>query len=754
VAVAITTTAALCSLPALANAATMITVTSTADSGSGSLRAAVVAANSGDTVFLPASPSHYTVSSGEITIAKAITIQGAGASSSVVDAGGTSRVFHVTSGVPSAATVTFQDLTITGGTTTSSPGGGGVLADHGNLVFTGVAVSGNAANVTGTANDGGGGIYDNDQNITLTNSTVSGNTASVTGNPTSANSGGGGIYQNGHDITLTNSTVSGNTASATGSSVSRVGGGGIYQDGFQTTLTNSAVSHNMASVTGSSGDVAGGGGIINDGSAVLLNGTTIDHNTANVASVASASRSGGGGVLDNGAGPVYVNSTISDNTTNALASPTNGGGGVATENVTMWQATNTTIAGNSASAATGGGVMDSDSALKFKSSMIAQNSSGAGGANCAGAGATTLSSQGYNLADDVANSCQFTAPTDIITATPGLGPLADNGGSTQTRALLAGSAAIDKIPLASCTDQSSPTPLAVATDQRGVPRPQPAGGNCDIGAYEVGNADLALTASASPPALIVGQHSTLSFRLTNAGPAPATNATLKVTLPPGLAFVSGSPSQGSCAAGAPGATCALGTIAAGGSVRVTIVVAAGAAGSLTASGTATASETDPTPSDNTASVTVSASPPGGTGGATPPNVTNATQSNTRWRRGDQLARFTKTRKKTPIGTRFSFTLNQPASVSFDFTQQLRGRKVKGKCVAQNKKNRKQPACKRTVSQGTLGFNAHAGVNTVSFQGRISASKKLKLGRYTLVIRATNAAGQRSAPRSLSFTIVK
>ena len=36
----------------------------------------------------------------------------------------------------------------------------------------------------------------------------------------------------------------------------------------------------------------------------------------------------------------------------------------------------------------------------------------------------------------------------------------------------------------------------------------------------------------------------------------------------------------------------------------------------------------------------------------------------------------------------------------------------------------------------------------------TASKKLPLGRYKLVIFATNAAGQRSSPKSLSFTIVK
>jgi hypothetical protein len=137
----------------------------------------------------------------------------------------------------------------------------------------------------------------------------------------------------------------------------------------------------------------------------------------------------------------------------------------------------------------------------------------------------------------------------------------------------------------------------------------------------------------------------------------------------------------------------------------------------------------------------------------PPGVTSASESNKSWRPGNTRATFTR-KHKPPIGTTFSFKLNEPARVSFAFTQRVGAREVKGKCVAQTKNNHHKPACKRTVTHGTLTFTAHAGMNKVVFQGRISASKKLKLGRYTLVITATNAAGQSSKPRSLSFTIVK
>jgi outer membrane protein assembly factor BamB len=135
-----------------------------------------------------------------------------------------------------------------------------------------------------------------------------------------------------------------------------------------------------------------------------------------------------------------------------------------------------------------------------------------------------------------------------------------------------------------------------------------------------------------------------------------------------------------------------------------------------------------------------------------PTIANPIQSNSTWSEGNKLATFS--RKKTRIGTTFSFTLNEQASVSFAFTQQVGGRKVNGKCVAKANKNRHQPSCKRTVTRGTLTFTGHDGTNKVSFQGRISASKKLPLGRYKLVVIATNAAGQRSSPKSLSFTIVK
>jgi hypothetical protein len=139
---------------------------------------------------------------------------------------------------------------------------------------------------------------------------------------------------------------------------------------------------------------------------------------------------------------------------------------------------------------------------------------------------------------------------------------------------------------------------------------------------------------------------------------------------------------------------------------------------------------------------------------TPPVLANAAQSKRRWREGGQLTIFSPKHRLSQPGTTFSFTLNERANVSFAFTQQVGVRMVNGRCVVGTKENRYKPSCERTVPRGTLSFTGHGGTNKISFQGHIPASKKLPLGRYKLVIIATNAAGQRSSPKSLSFTIVK
>jgi hypothetical protein len=164
--------------------------------------------------------------------------------------------------------------------------------------------------------------------------------------------------------------------------------------------------------------------------------------------------------------------------------------------------------------------------------------------------------------------------------------------------------------------------------------------------------------------------------------------------------------------------------------------------------TVTATDNAGQQASQTASYTVTPKPP--VTPTRPPVVSGARQSHKRWRLGSRLARTA--RKRPPVGTRFSFRLNEAARVRFAFTQRVAGRRVGGRCVAQNERNRKQRKCTRIVTTGAFSFNGHAGTNAVIFQGRLSRHKKLKPGRYTLVITATNSAG-RSKPVKLTFTIV-
>src|SRR5262249_11939348 len=99
-----------------------------------------------------------------------------------------------------------------------------------------------------------------------------------------------------------------------------------------------------------------------------------------------------------------------------------------------------------------------------------------------------FTSQGSNLSDDGTCTSFLTKPGDQNNVgNLSLGVLRDNGGSTWTHALLAGSAAIDAVQ-GSCTVDGTAGGTAVSTDQRGTARPQDGDGNgsavCDAGAYE------------------------------------------------------------------------------------------------------------------------------------------------------------------------------------------------------------------------------------------------------------------------------
>ena len=142
----------------------------------------------------------------------------------------------------------------------------------------------------------------------------------------------------------------------------------------------------------------------------------------------------------------------------------------------------------------------------------------------------------------------------------------------------------------------------------------------------------------------------------------------------------------------------------------------------------------------------------GSGSSRSPALTGLSETRKVWRAGKALAQISSRKKKTvPLGTVFSFDLNEAASVVFEFTTLATGREIGKSCVAQTKKSKSKRRCTRTRIAGTLSFSAHAGANKVAFDGPISRGKRLGAGSYTLVAIAT-AADKQSAPAKLNFTV--
>jgi S-layer homology domain. len=217
-------------------------------------------------------------------------------------------------------------------------------------------------------------------------------------------------------------------------------GGGIHNSGTLT-LKNSIISGNTA---------LGGGGIFSLNSTLTVTNSTFSGN--------STFNSDGAGLLIGGTITV-TNSTFSGNIAN--------GDGGAIFNGGALEVTNSTFSGNTAFQAGAIGSIGPATAI-LKNSILANNSGG----NCAG----SIINGGYNL--DSGSTCGFGSNNGSMSNTdPKLGSLADNGGPTQTMALLAGSPAIDRGLDFLCSG-----PPVNGVDQRGVIRPQ--GFGCDVGAYE------------------------------------------------------------------------------------------------------------------------------------------------------------------------------------------------------------------------------------------------------------------------------
>ncbi len=494
----------------------VLTVTSTADSGPGSLRAEIAAANSGDTVvFALPNPSTIQLTSATLTISKPIHISGPGASALTINGNHTFSIFTVTSfGAP-----TISGLTISGGGG-ASPGGGvsnGTVQNT--LLISHCVITGNQSTTAGggiesaggliayctisnnSATNGGGGIEGS--GYTVSHCLISNNTAPS----------GGGIYiGGGASVTVAASTISSNTATASG--------GGIDVDDGRLDLTNSSVvSNNLTSH--SSGTAEGGGigafsGLLSIANSVILGNSaandnagdaiggglvsicpttvlasTISNNQATGGSGTSAGNAEGGGLYF---GDLFTltNCTISGNRATSghlsmtLAAGEALGGGLSWYFGIMTipaSVINCTIAGNVAAlpanavtgTAEGGGIFGNGGTLNLQNTIVATNiaATDTDFLNQAFSNNALNNLIGDGTGSNISNGSNGNqVGTTQSPIDPRLLPLGNYGGPTPTMAL----------HFSPAVDAGTNQGLQTTTDQRGYPRVY--NGTVDIGAYE------------------------------------------------------------------------------------------------------------------------------------------------------------------------------------------------------------------------------------------------------------------------------
>jgi len=361
-----------------ATAGNVVFVTTNADSGAGSLRAAVTGAASGVTtaVLFQGVTGTITLSS-PITIAQNVAIIGPGASSLSISGGGVTSLFTVNSGVNAV----FFGLTLTQGNSTTAGGailsngnlsvfsctlssnastasGGAIAAQAGGLVVTGATFTSNS--VSATTNYPEGGAIESWVTATIDSSTFTGNT--VTQNAANGSAYGGAISEDaasGDGLTLTNSQFYSNSSNApqgyayagaveddsgtptltiandtfgragAGNSTSakyEAGGGAIeYYGSNSGTLTDGGLGGNAfaanTAITPSGGDSLGGAILIDNGgdNVALTGANTFTGNSATGGYTASGGAIDDvetGGTISIGAGSTFTTNVVQTTDTN------------------------------------------------------------------------------------------------------------------------------------------------------------------------------------------------------------------------------------------------------------------------------------------------------------------------------------------------------------------------------------------------------------------------------------------------------
>ncbi|HQR12317.1 MAG TPA: right-handed parallel beta-helix repeat-containing protein, partial [Casimicrobiaceae bacterium] len=486
-------------------------VTNTNDAGAGSLRAAVALANGAAPpnviTFDPGVTGTIVLNSGTIIInAGPLTILGPGAGVLTIDGNANDRIFLVADTGsttcpaltgPNDFLVTISGLTLANAHRNTDNTGGAISSFH-SLSVDSVVIRDNQAKA-------GAGIsfltQFNGQALTITNSTFSNNIAKPTPVATSDQQGGAlrvAVNCTGTraptTVTIANSTFTGNSAQPTGLNA-RGGAIGIlsYAD-VAISDTRIVDNHALAPNPTVAGMTYYAGGIFASNiKSLTIDRSEISNNSAFDATGSDQTR-GGGLFMSQNASDLQapadatvlriVNSTISGNSVSATAGAMVVFGNVAVE------LDNSTIVNNTAAPTRTGGITLSTGAtspptannastptLRLVSSILARNSSTAGDVSTNTTTIPTFTVDSTNsLIQTVCATCSITVSGagNVLATDPVIGPLAFNGGTSRTHALLAGSPALN----------AGSNPLSLTTDQRGPLFARVIGGIADMGALE------------------------------------------------------------------------------------------------------------------------------------------------------------------------------------------------------------------------------------------------------------------------------
>jgi hypothetical protein len=373
------------SQPTLPHAPTTISVSRCADSGSGTLRAAIAAAGEGDTIDLGGlTCSSITLTQGAIPVMlNDLTIAGPGAARLAIDGARSDRVFvHYGYG-----TLRLQQLSVRNGASVVSGyhvTGGACILSGGYVALEHAAVRDCLAS--------GEGVY------------------------------GGGVLASG--VTLYTSTLSGNVALGANPNTftAAYGGGAMAYFGavtlYDSTVTGNRVAHDPADTHGS---YCTGGGVFADFGGYALRST-----------IAGNYSYGTGGGFAAHAGVFLTDSTISGNT----AKHRSGGGLFVRTFGDSLQFNNSTVAFNDAPLGGGIFVGGQPRAVLMQSTILANNAA----ADFAAENSLTITGTNNLM---MAAGAGISLPDDTLQANPHLLPLADNGGPTRTHALALASPARD-----------------------------------------------------------------------------------------------------------------------------------------------------------------------------------------------------------------------------------------------------------------------------------------------------------------------